>query len=188
MRQRTLHPPLRQGLTLALAISLTSATLISPSSPIAASAQESTPAVAEQPPDPFAGVTLEPLGSIAPSVASDYGLSFIRIIMEPGAEIPAHHHPGAVVLYIQDGMFSSTFSAGEGQITQASHDGTPSPTEPVAAGDELLMEPGDVLTYEGAVHTMGNPGNEPLVLLATVLLDADQPAFIFAMDMGTPTP
>jgi quercetin dioxygenase-like cupin family protein len=112
-------------------------------------------------------------------------LSVIRLTFEPGAEIPAHHHPGAVVLRVEEGAFGTTFVEGEGQITRASANGTPI-AESVAAGDDLVLQAGDVLTYEGAIHTMRNAGDEPLVLLASVLLAADQPAFIF--QQGTPTP
>jgi quercetin dioxygenase-like cupin family protein len=112
-------------------------------------------------------------------------LSVIRLTFEPGAEIPAHRHPGAVVLRVEEGAFGTSFVEGEGQIARAGVDGTPA-AEAVAAGDDLVLQAGDVLTYEGAMHTMRNAGDEPLVLLASVLLAADQPAFIFPS--GTPTP
>lgn len=186
MRPFATRPRSRHVLAIVLLLSLLGPAAVLPQQITAA--QEGSPEAGAPMADPFAGVTLEPLGSIAPSVAADHGLSFIRITMEPGAIIPAHQHPGAVVLFIEEGTFGSTFSGGEGEITRVGQPGTPGPVETVAAGDALTMQPGDVLTYEGAVHTMENPGDEPLVLLATVLLAADQPAFIFAMDMGTPTP
>jgi quercetin dioxygenase-like cupin family protein len=171
-------------MNVALGAALVSAALVAPGTASVA-AQEASPAAAEQPADPFAGVTIAPLGSIAPSVAADHALSVIRLTLEPGAEIPAHYHPGAVVLRVEEGAFGTTFVEGEGQITRASADGTPI-AESVAAGDDLVLQAGDVLTYEGAIHTMRNAGDEPLVLLASVLLAADQPAFIF--QQGTPTP
>lgn len=166
---------------IALAFALTLAL----SGVLGTAAQEATPPATA---DPFAGVTLEPLGGIVPQAAPDSTLSAIRITMEPGSLIPAHRHPGAVILRIVDGSFGTTFVEGEGQITRAAVDGTPQPAETIAAGDDAVLNPGDVLTYEGAVHTMANAGDEPLVLLATVLLATDQPAFIFQMDMGTPAP
>jgi quercetin dioxygenase-like cupin family protein len=186
MRIPTRETAPRLAMTIVFAITLASAAFITPVSQGSVRAQETTPAAGGQPADPFAGVTLEPVGSITPNVAPDHALSIIRITMEPGAEIPAHHHPGAVILVVEEGTFGTTMVVGEGQITRANAAGTPPPTEAVSAGDDVIMQPGDVLTYEGAVHTMGNAGDEPLVLLAAVLLATDQPAFMFVM--GTPSP
>ena len=172
-------------MTIAVTAALAGAVLVAPGATGIVAAHEASPAAAEQPADPFAGVSIEPLGSIVPSAAMDDTLSVIRLTFEPGAEIPAHHHPGAVVLRVEEGAFGTTFVAGEGQIARASMDGTPT-TEAVATGDDVVLQAGDVLTYEGAMHTMRNAGAEPLVLLASVLLATDQPAFIF--QMGTPTP
>jgi quercetin dioxygenase-like cupin family protein len=172
-------------MAIALGVALAGAVQVAPGATGSVAAQEASPATIEQPADPFAGVIIEPLGSIVPSAATNHTLSAIRLTFEPGAEIPAHHHPGAVVLRVEEGAFGTTFVAGEGQIARASSDGTPT-TEAVAAGNDVILQAGDVLTYEGAVHTMRNAGDEPLVLLASVLLATDQPAFIF--QMGTPTP
>src|SRR5690606_3951275 len=54
-------------------------------------------ALAQEADDPLAGTTIEALGSHAPSAAPERALVFLRITMEPGTQIPAHHHPGAVV-------------------------------------------------------------------------------------------
>ncbi len=147
-RKRAPHP----FRTIALATILAGAALVAPSGTGIVSAQKASPAAAEQPADPFAGVTIEPLGSLAPSVAPDHALSVIRLTFEPGTDIPAHRHPGAVVLRVEEGAFGTTFVEGEGQITRASGDGTPT-AESVAAGDDVVLQAGDVLTYEGAIPT-----------------------------------
>lgn len=149
--------------------------------PALTSAQDGTPTA-----DPFAGVTIEALGSAVPSAAPDDALVLLRLTMEPGANIPAHSHPGPVVLYVDSGTFGTTWVEGEGQLTRAAMAGTPAAAEPVTAGAELILESGDTLAYEGAVHTMANAGDEPLVLLVSALLVADQPGFLFAE--ATPAP
>ena len=130
-----------------------------------------------QEPDPMAGTTVEALGSFAPSAASDKALLLLRITMEPGAAIPFHQHPGAVVVTVQSGTFGTEFGEGEGTLTRS--DGT---TETVSAGGTATMQAGDTLAYEGAVHTMVNEGDDAVVLLVSALLDPNQPGFIF-MDM-----
>jgi hypothetical protein len=44
----------------------------------------------------------------------------------------------------------------------------------------MLMMPGDSLTYGSEnAHTMANGGDEDLVLIASALLEATQPGFVF---------
>lgn len=125
--------------------------------------------------DPLAGTTPEMLGSISPSAAAGQTLLFMRITMEPGASIPAHGHPGAVVLVVQSGLFGTEFVEGEGQIVRFGSEGG----EAISVGSETTLSAGDSLSYENAVHTMRNDGPEPLVLLVSGLLDSEQPGFLF---------
>lgn len=125
--------------------------------------------------DPMAGTTVEALGSFAPSTAEGQALVFLRITMEPGASIPFHHHPGAVVVVVESGIFGTEFKEGEATIVRAGQE----ETETITAGGQTELNPNDSLAYEGAVHTMVNAGDEPLVLLVSALLDPEQPGFIF---------
>lgn len=129
--------------------------------------------------DPLAGTTIEALGSFTPSAAADRALVFLRITMEPGVEIPAHHHPGAVVVVVESGVFGTELIEGSGTITRFGADGAEATTEEVSGGADATLEAGDSFAYEGAVHTMVNAGDGPLVLLVSALLDPDQPGFIF---------
>ena len=66
---------------------------------IGARAQDATPAAAP------VGVTAEVLGSGQPSVAPGHELSLRRITIAPGGGIPAHTHPGALVIYLESGTW-----------------------------------------------------------------------------------
>ncbi|HEX7002749.1 MAG TPA: cupin domain-containing protein [Trueperaceae bacterium] len=132
-------------------------------------------AFSQQPDDPLAGSTPEVLGSMTPGQGNGNALVFMRLTMEPGASIPAHHHPGAVVVVVQSGIFGTEFIEGEGTVARYGEQGT----ELLTAGHEITMGPGDSLSYEGAVHTMRNDGPGELVLLVSALLDPEQPGFIF---------
>ena len=125
--------------------------------------------------DPLAGTTIELLGATSPSAASSRNLVFMRITMAPGASIPAHRHPGAVVVVVESGLFGTRFVEGSGQLMRFGA------AEAVAlnGGSETTMSPGDSLAYEGAIHTMRNDGPDDLVLLVSALLDPEQPGFIF---------
>ena len=62
-----------------------------------ATAQEATPATGP------VGVTATVLGSGQPAMAPGYDLSLCRITIEPGGRLPAHTHPGALVIYLESG-------------------------------------------------------------------------------------
>src|SRR5262249_58097537 len=116
-------------------------------------------------PDPFAGATIEQLGSGSPGNAPGYSLVLLRITMAPGALIPRHVHPGQVILYVQSGEFGTTFGEGDAVITRAATEGTPVAETP-SPDVEGMMHPGDSATYSTrTTHIIHNPGQEPLVLL-----------------------
>ena len=125
--------------------------------------------------DPLAGTTVELLGATSPTAAQTQNLVFMRITMAPGAVIPAHRHPGAVVVMVLSGLFGTDFVEGAGQLQRAGA----AAAEPINGGSETTMSAGDSLAYEGAVHTMRNDGPDDLVLLVSALLDPAQPGFIF---------
>jgi mannose-6-phosphate isomerase-like protein (cupin superfamily) len=150
--------------------------------PMALTAQQ----VSAQGEDPLAGTTVEVIGGIEPLMAEGRMLVLLKITMEPGAEIDAHSHPGAVVIMVDSGVFETTFIHGEGVVTRASTDGTPGATEQAATDVEIVMNPGDSLAYDQtAGHTMVNGSDEPLVLLVSALLASDEQGFLFE-DHGTP--
>ena len=68
---------------------------------MSATAQDATPAAS--PAAGPVGVTAELLGSGQPSVAPGHELSLRRITIAPGGGIPAHTHPGALVIYLESG-------------------------------------------------------------------------------------
>ena len=129
--------------------------------------------------DPMAGVATEMLGSLPSAGAPGYTLVFLRITMQPGAHIPAHSHPGDVVVVVQSGKFGTAFVRGQGTVTRAAAGATPA-TETLKAGDAAVLLPGDSLAYGGSAgHTMSNAGDTPLVLLVSALLADGQPGFAF---------
>jgi mannose-6-phosphate isomerase-like protein (cupin superfamily) len=69
---------------------------------------------------------------------------------------------------------------GSGLVTRGASAGTPVPEEPIDIGKDLVLNPGDAVSYDQDSHyIMRNTGSEPLVLLASGILAADQPGFLF---------
>jgi quercetin dioxygenase-like cupin family protein len=147
-----------------------------------ATAQDATPSGEAAP------VVLETLGSAPAADAPGMNLVALRLTMAPGAVVPAHYHPGQLVVTVESGTLAYTI-LGEGQSLRAGA-GTPTAAEVIAPDVEATFGPGEWFVYEaGVVHMDRNTGDEPAVVLITGLVAADQPFLIPVedMDMATPT-
>jgi quercetin dioxygenase-like cupin family protein len=131
------------------------------------------------------GVSGGAVGSGQPEAAPGHVLSLRRGVFEPGGYVSLHHHPGALVLWIESGELTYVVSAGTAQVTRAATNGTPGPTEQVGPGMQTVLRPGDAVFEQGVVHVSRNEGTEPVVLWIAALVSADQPLTIFAQ--ATPT-
>ena len=145
-------------------------------------AQEATP------PGAAAPVTLEMLASAPAADAPGMLQVLARVTLAPGAVVPAHLHPGQLVVAVESGTFAYTIVGGSGRSVRAGA-GTPTAAEVIAPGVEATFGPGEWFVYEANVaHMDRNPGDEPTVVLITGLVAADQPFLIpVDMEMATPT-
>ncbi len=150
------------GLTLILASAVLSAALPS-------TAQEATPAIGS------VGVSGGAVGSGEPDAAPGHILSLRRGIFEPSGIVPLHHHPGALVIYVESGELTYTVSEGEALVTRSAQEGTPAPTERIGPGTAAVLRPGDVVYEEGVVHVTENLGDEPAVIWIAALTATDEP-------------
>ena len=143
-------------------------------------AQEATPAGAAAP------VILEMLASAPAADAPGMLQVLARVTLAPGAVVPAHLHPGQLLVSVASGTLGYTI-LGEGQSLRAGV-GTPTAAEVIAPDTEATFGPGEWFVYEaGTVHMDRNPGDEPAVVLLTGLVAADQP-FLIPVDMDMATP
>jgi len=153
-----------------------------------AMAQDSTPTAGP------VGVTSVLLGSRQPSVVPGHELSLRRITIAPGGGIPAHTHPGALIIYLESGSWGYIPLAGVAQLTRAAVDGTPSPTEDMVVGAETMLAPGDWIYVEDPADDIRNAGDEPVVLWVAGLTPVGEPftTLMPAMDgmteAATPAP
>ena len=122
-------------------------------------AQEASPAAGP------VGVAAALLGGGQPAVAPGHELTLRRITIAPGGGIPAHTHPGALVIYLESGTWGYTPLGGTVRLTRAAVAGTPSPAEDLAVGTEAILHAGDVLYVEEPGDAIRNAGDEPVVLL-----------------------
>lgn len=158
---------------------------------IRASAQDATPAAAPAGP---VGVASTLLGSGQTSLVPGYELSLRRVTIAPGGGIPAHTHPGALVIYLESGTWGYIPLAGVARLTRAAVNGTPSPTEEMVVGNETMLNPGDWIYVEDPADDIRNAGDEPVVLWIAALTPVGEPFTTLMPEMegmamdGTPAP
>jgi quercetin dioxygenase-like cupin family protein len=142
-------------------------------------AQPATPAIAS------VGVSGGAVGSGEPEAAPGQLLSLRRGVFEPGGIVPLHHHPGALVIYVESGTLTYSVHEGEAVLTRAAAEGTPAATERIGPGIAVQLRPGDVVYEEGVAHVTENLGDEPAVIWIAALTATDEPLTQFH---ATPAP
>lgn len=127
-------------------------------------------------------VSAQVLGNAAPGSAAEQSLVLARIIFGPGGSIGAHTHPGTLVVSVESGTLGFTLmeDAASGEmgtmsVMRAAPAGTPAAAEPLAAGQEVELAPGDWFIETGMVHTARSIGEEPAAVLLSGLIEAGQP-------------
>ena len=144
-------------------------------------AQDATPAGEAAP------ITLESLDSAPSPDAPGMQLVLLRATIAPGAVAPPHVHPGQLIVAVESGLVAYTILDEEGESGRGRF-GTPTAAEVIPPGTEVMLGPGEWIIEEpGIVHTFRNPGDEPLVLLVSALIAADEP-FLQPIDIGMATP
>lgn len=156
---------------------------------VGASAQEPPPADAT-PGAP--GVSVVVLSGLDPSNASGQGLEMREFTWAPGAYVTPHTHPAAFIICTQSGALGFSIQSGAAVVTRSTGIGTPTAAEPMAVGEEVVLEPRDCVavdkTDEGTIHTAWNASEEPTLTIETYLFDRELPGRTFVDAQGTPIP
>jgi quercetin dioxygenase-like cupin family protein len=114
-----------------------------------------------------------------PSAAPGAKLELVRYTIQPGTRLATHRHPGMQLARIDAGTL--TYTVVEGVVTVHEADGG---TRDIRAGETDRIEAGEWMAeHEGVVHFGENAGPEAVVILASSLLEADQPP---AIPVGSP--
>ncbi len=135
-------------------------------------------------PEATVGVVREVLSSADPESAPGEVLALVEYTIPAGAVLPVHIHPGVQMATVESGTLTyHVIENGSAPVTRA--DGT---EEIIGPGESTTFEVGDSFVEpEGMVHYGENLTDEPVVLLATSLLEADEPAAIL-VEEATPAP
>jgi hypothetical protein len=131
---------------------------------------ESVLAHQEEADDSLPGVALETLGR-SPVGESGDELVMLRVMIEPGASIPASDGFGTAVVLLQDGRVGVALkgAAGVANLTLAGGNGT----VPMTSGAETILASGDaVASGDGTRLTFRNAGDGEAMLLYVVVTAA----------------
>jgi quercetin dioxygenase-like cupin family protein len=116
------------------------------------------------------------LGSAQPAAAEGQTLVLVRALFAPGGGIGPHTHPGTLVIAVESGAFGFTpMDEGAMTVMRSGDSGTPAAAEPLVAGQETVLSPGDWVVESGMVHSARTVGDEPVAVLFSGLVAAGQP-------------
>jgi quercetin dioxygenase-like cupin family protein len=134
---------------------------------------------AAPPPSSAPSLSTEPvvrtvLASGAPATAPMDQLALARYTIQPGTKLATHRHPGMQLAFIEAGTL--TYTVVQGAVTVHQADGA---TRLISAGQTGKIAPGEwIVEDETIVHFGANEGPEVVVILASSLLEADEPPAI----------
>jgi quercetin dioxygenase-like cupin family protein len=176
MRHRLIRPRLLALIALVALAGLTAPGL---------AAQEATPgpiAVTELAP----GFTVEVFAGAPSDRAPDQTVYLARFVIQPGAEIYPHSHPGTVILGVASGSLGWTLLEGTAHVVRGAAAGATGPAEDLTEpGTDVVLEPGDAIFYEDdVVHTARGAGDEETVVLGTLVLASGEPLVMPAEEMA----
>ena len=132
------------------------------------------------------GFTVEVFAGVPSARAPQQTVYVARFILQPGAEIFPHSHPGTVVLGVASGTLGWTLLEGTAHVVRGAAAGATGPAEDLTEpGTEVVLEPGDAIFYEDdVVHTARGASDEETVVLGTLVLASGEPLVMPAEEMA----
>jgi quercetin dioxygenase-like cupin family protein len=129
------------------------------------------------------GVIAEVFAAAPSAVAEGQTVYLARFTFDPGSEIFPHGHPGTTVLGVETGSFGWTLQEGTAHVVRGAAAGETAIEDLTEPGVEVILNPGDAIFYEDdVIHTARGAGEEPAVILGTLVLETGQP-LIMPADM-----
>ncbi len=121
-------------------------------------------------------ITVATMGPVAPGTAPGHALYLVRYEIQPGAQLPLHHHEGTQFGFVAPGELTYHVAEGEVPVYRKGADGKPILDRTLGAGDTGMIAAGEWLVEEPDDHHWGaNRGDVPLVIFTSALLREGAP-------------
>lgn len=118
------------------------------------------------------GTSTETLASVSLTEDSGSRLVLVRITLDPGSTIRDHTHSGPAVFTVISGTLTADLVRGSATVDRGGVG------QAVETGKLTNLSDGDSITFApNAGERIENLGNEPLLLVASLLLKTDEPIF-----------
>jgi quercetin dioxygenase-like cupin family protein len=144
---------------------------------------DDTPAVTQTELTP--GFVAEVFAGAPSDRAPDQTVYVARFTIQPGSDIFPHGHPGTTVLAVDSGSLGWTLVEGAAHVVRGAGTGGTEVEEVTEPGNEVILEAGDAIYYEDdVIHTMRSAGDEPTVVLGTLVLTAGAPLLMTPEEMA----
>lgn len=115
------------------------------------------------------GMSTQTIASVL-AVESGSQLVVLRIVLEPGVTLPEHHHPGSATFTVISGALQTTLVRGGAAVDRNGVE------VDAAIGATMNLNAGQSISYSPhAVKSVANRTSKPLVLMASMLLDPNEP-------------
>jgi quercetin dioxygenase-like cupin family protein len=149
-------------------------------------AQDATPTPAVTQIELAPGFIAEVFAGAPSNLAPGQTVYIARFTIQPGSEIFPHGHPGTTVLSVDSGSFGWTLLQGTAHVVRGAGSGGTAVEDVTEPNTEVILEPGDTIYYEDdVIHTARGAGDEPTIVLGTLVLKTGEPLLMPAdMDMS----
>jgi quercetin dioxygenase-like cupin family protein len=108
--------------------------------------------------------------------APDRALVLSRVVVEPGAKLPTHHHLGTQISRVVAGTLTYTVRRGTAVLRSGDAEVDPRLVRKIKAGETVRIRPGQWLVEQPSdIHEAANRGSEPVVIYLATLLKAGAP-------------
>jgi quercetin dioxygenase-like cupin family protein len=117
--------------------------------------------------------------SDAPKGAKGRTLALSRVVIQPGAKIPLHHHPGTQVSYIDAGTLTYSVETGAVKVMKGASDQHPKLVRRIKAGQTGRIPAGHwIVEQPNEKHHAANRGKRPVVIYLSTLFPEGAPPSI----------
>jgi quercetin dioxygenase-like cupin family protein len=117
--------------------------------------------------------------SDAPKGAKGRTLALSRVVIQPGAKIPLHHHPGTQVSYVDKGTLTYSVESGSVKVMKGASDQHPEVVRRIKAGETGRILAGRwIVEQPNEKHHAANAGKKPVVIYLSTLFPEGAPPSI----------